>query len=119
MSSAASVMAPPHGSALAMVLTTATTTTMDTAPTTNHGVSNTLTNDGTNGNANVNGGGNCMGHSETLNEKAAAFAEAHRFRVEAEAHAYREAACRKVEAGVQKNLVSFHKYTYNLSRKHP
>ncbi|MCO5608733.1 hypothetical protein L7F22_062948 [Adiantum nelumboides] len=43
--------------------------------------------------------------SKPLTEKAEAFAEAHRGRVEAEAHAFQEAESRKVEAPAQKNLL--------------
>jgi hypothetical protein len=51
---------------------------------------------------NSNGAANSL----PLNEKAEAFAQAHRLRVEAEANAYRDAQSRKVEARAHKNLVS-------------
>ncbi|MCO5587099.1 hypothetical protein L7F22_041045 [Adiantum nelumboides] len=47
---------------------------------------------------------NTNSSSKPFNEKAEAFAEAHRGRVEAEAHAFQEAESRKVEARAQKNL---------------
>ena len=69
---------------------------------------NNQTNNGINGNGNgsFNNYGMVSSSSMPLNEKAEAFAQAHRFRVDAEANAYRDAESRKVEARAHKNLVS-------------